>query len=304
MVGEVSKKPPCSVVAEALDHRVGQRARLAEPARVEARLVEGQQRLEQVGVILEVGVEAPAAVLPGAQQPAVGVAQRAEHEVGGAGGGLEVVGSLEHRAGLGQRGDHQGVPGGQALVVEPRPDALRAHLVEAPAPLVEALGRARAAHRDVGALEVAAVGGPEPGDRLVGVRLVPERRAQLVHAPDVELALDALRVGVERREEAALGRAHLAQRPVERLLGDAPEQRLAGHLPAVQVRAREQRVVVEHLLEVGDEPVRVDRVAREAAADLVVHPARVQFRTGAINSISNPQINLSGNLRKNMALMH
>ena len=44
-------------------------------------------------------------------------------------------------------------------------------------------------------------------------------------------------------------------------------------LPAVQVRAGEQRVVVEHLLEVRDGPGRVDGVAGEAAADLVVDPA-------------------------------
>jgi hypothetical protein len=42
----------------------------------------------------------------------------------------------------------------------------------------------------------------------------------------------------------------------------------------VEVRAGEQRIVVEHLLEVGDDPLRVDAVAREAAADLVVHAAR------------------------------
>ena len=42
----------------------------------------------------------------------------------------------------------------------------------------------------------------------------------------------------------------------------------------MQVRPREQRVVVEHLLEVGDLPVGVDRVAREPAADLVVHAPR------------------------------
>jgi hypothetical protein len=41
----------------------------------------------------------------------------------------------------------------------------------------------------------------------------------------------------------------------------------------VQVRAREQRVVVEHLLEVRDDPPRVDAVAGEPAADLVVHAA-------------------------------
>ena len=186
---------------------------------------------------------------------------------------LQVVGALEHRAGVGERRDHQRVPGGEALVVEPRPYALGAHVVEAAPPLVAALGLAGPAHRDVAALEVAAVGGAEPGDRLVGVRQVAQRGAHLLDRPDVELALHALGVRVERRVEAALGAAHLAQGPIERLLGDGPEQRLAGHLPAVQVGAREQRVVVEHLLEVGDQPVRVHRVAREAAAHLVVHPA-------------------------------
>ena len=42
----------------------------------------------------------------------------------------------------------------------------------------------------------------------------------------------------------------------------------------MQVRGREQGVVVEHLLEVRDEPDRVDGVAVEAAAELVVDAAR------------------------------
>ncbi len=41
----------------------------------------------------------------------------------------------------------------------------------------------------------------------------------------------------------------------------------------MQVGARQQGVVVEHLLEVGHEPVPVDRVAGEAAAELVVDAA-------------------------------
>ena len=41
----------------------------------------------------------------------------------------------------------------------------------------------------------------------------------------------------------------------------------------MQVRRREQRVVVQHLLEVRHEPAVVDRVAVEAAAEQVVHPA-------------------------------
>ena len=41
----------------------------------------------------------------------------------------------------------------------------------------------------------------------------------------------------------------------------------------MQIRGHEQRVVVEHLLEVRDQPFAVDGVAVEASADEVVHPA-------------------------------
>ena len=49
--------------------------------------------------------------------------------------------------------------------------------------------------------------------------------------------------------------------------------RAAGGQPAVEVGRDEQGVVVEHLLEVRDEPHGVHAVAVEPAADLVVHPA-------------------------------
>ena len=65
----------------------------------------------------------------------------------------------------------------------------------------------------------------------------------------------------------------LAQQVVEDALGDLAPLLVAGHLPGREVRAREQRVVVEHLLEVRHEPDRVDRVAVEAAAELVVDAA-------------------------------
>ncbi len=45
-------------VAEAGDHRVGERQGLLEPALLEGRFVEGEQGLEQEGVVLQVGVEA------------------------------------------------------------------------------------------------------------------------------------------------------------------------------------------------------------------------------------------------------
>jgi hypothetical protein len=146
---------------------------------------------------------------------------------------------------------------------------------------------------DVLAFEVARLGDAEVGEDLVGVGasagrggargVLRQHGADLGRRPDVELALLALGVGVVGGVEAALGAAHLAQQPVERLLADPPIARVAEHLVAVQVGAGEQAVVVEHLLEVGDLPGRVDRIAGEAAAELVVDAAREHRVEGALD---------------------
>ena len=160
------------------------------------------------------------------------------------------------------------------------------------ADLRQPLGRVAAGLEHVRAvLEVALGGGAEVGDGGLG-ELFAEHLAQLVDGPDVELALDPLGVGVERRAEAALRPAHLAQRPVERLDADLGKALLARHLPGVQVGAGQERVVVEHLLEVRHRPGRVDRVAREAAANLVVDAARghrVQRRRGQLDIAGRQQ---------------
>ena len=233
-------------------------------------------------MVLEVGAETRLAAVVGAQEPAVGVAHLAEQELRAGDGGIAVVGTLERRARVGQGGDHQRVPGGQPLVVERRPHALLARFPQPRLDLIQPLGIRRRAHRCPAALEVGRPGHAEVRERNLGEVVVAERGPHLLGRPDVEAALLALGVGVERRREAALLLAQVAQRPVERLGADAGEERLAGDLEAVQVRARQQRVVVEHLLEVRDHPARVDRVPREPAADLVVHgtgghrPQRVQ----------------------------
>ena len=232
-------------------------------------------------MVLEVGAEAPATAVVGAQQAPVGVAQVAQHELRARHGGVAVVVAAQDGARVGQRGDHQRVPRAQALVVEPGAHPPLAGGVQAALDLGELRRVRRRAHGDVRALEVAPRAHAEvlDGGRA---ELLAERRADLVERPHVVLALDALAVGVQRGGEAALGLAQLAQRPVERLGADPLEQRLAGDLEAVQVRAGEQGVVVEHLLEVRHDPGGVDGVAREAAADLVVdapgghRPQRVQ----------------------------
>ena len=92
--------------------------------------------------------------------------------------------------------------------------------------------------------------------------------------PGVREALDALGVGILRRREAALGQPELAEHVLERLLRNLAVALVAGHQPAVQVRGSEQCVVIQHLLEVRDEPFAVDRIPVEAASEQVVHPAQ------------------------------
>ena len=222
VVGRGGEEAAALGVGEAVEDLVGERARLGEPARVEGRLVEREQRLEQERVVLEVGVEVGAALVVRAQEPPAVVAQVAQHELGGSDRGVAVVRLAEHGAGVGQRGDHQRVPRRQPLVVEPGSHAALAGGQEAGLDLGEPVGVGGGADRDVGALEVARLGHAEVLDRGVGQG--PERLAHLGRRPHVELALDALGVGVERAREPALRLAELAQRPVERLARDALEE--------------------------------------------------------------------------------
>ena len=96
----------------------------------------------------------------------------------------------------------------------------------------------------------------------------------LVLRPGEGEPFDAVRVGVLRGGEPAVGEAQLAEDVVERLLDNRAVASLACDHPCVEVRRGEQRVVVEHLLEVRHEPAVVDGVAMKAAADEVVHGTR------------------------------
>ena len=90
---------------------------------------------------------------------------------------------------------------------------------------------------------------------------------------DVGQALDAVGVGVQRGREPAVRGAEVAQQERGRLVGDPPRQRVAGQPPQLRVDPQQQRVVVEHLLEVRHGPRRVHRVPGEPAGQLVVHAA-------------------------------
>ena len=92
-------------------------------------------------------------------------------------------------------------------------------------------------------------------------------------APDVEFAFLAFAVGIERSCEAAGFSDHFALEPGDRL-GDARcEERLLRFAPDFGEQINQQRIVVEHLFEVRHEPKLIDRIAREAAAEMIVDAA-------------------------------
>src|SRR5258708_30136695 len=79
--------------------------------------------------------------------------------------------------------------------------------------------------------------------------------------PDIEFTFLALGIGIERGTECAVRRGHLADQPIEGLLGTLQKQFVA----VASVGKREQfqnlGVVVEHFLKMRDQPFFIDGVA-------------------------------------------
>ena len=91
--------------------------------------------------------------------------------------------------------------------------------------------------------------------------------------PDVELALLAFGIRIERSGERALTCRHFAREPVYGLPRALPIERRVEARVGDGKQLEKLRVVVEHFLEMRDEPALVDRIARETAAEMVVDAA-------------------------------
>ena len=104
--------------------------------------------------------------------------------------------------------------------------------------------------QDAPPLEVAVQSDPVEVHEQPSVFLA-ERLPYLLRPPNEEFPLFALAVCVLRAIEPAFRRCHLARGIVQRFLHDLPMRLIPSDLVGMKIQSRQQRVVVQHLLEVG-----------------------------------------------------
>ncbi len=228
------------------------------------------------------------------------------------------IGGAEDPAGAGHRRDHQAVPGRQHLVVErrtrPAVARLEQHRPGAGDHVDDVVDRPADARGDVlerrgrveqvlaGELLLRIEGGVAAGLEAEAQRhdarvRLAEQRLDLALRPDVERALGDVRarlprrfgrdaVGVLGRIEAAAGVGQIAIDVDQGVVGDRGEQRIGRRLRRFDQREHELRLVVEHLLEVRHAPALVDRVAMEAAADVIADSALGHRREGGDDHVA------------------
>jgi len=131
--------------------------------------------------------------------------------------------------------------------------------------------------------------------REYGVFLWRERLLHRLAIPNVEAALVAFRVGVQAGVECAVTArvgvtAQLTQQPFHGTLDGVSEQPLTGRGRRLGVDREQQRVVVQHLLEMRYFPARVHRIAAEAPSELVEQAAFRHARQAQRGHVQRLQI--------------
>ena len=137
-----------------------------------------------------------------------------------------------------------------------------------------------------------------------------QRAPNLVFRPDEESSLLAFGVGIGGGIESAGFIGHLTQNVVTGFSRNPGEIGARGDLECFQIGPDQQRIVVEHLFEVGHEPPRIGRVAMKSAADLIVqssprhllqghggHLERVDITGAVVVAQEQPHRNVGRKLR-------
>ena len=220
-----------------------------------------------------------------ATQHAITMHHLAEEELAVAQSQGAEVGVVERAGRFGKAAQHQSIPPCQDLLVPRRPHAFLSRVVQdASGPFHRRAQFVRRdsllpRHRvwitrhveDVPALEVAA-GRHSPVDPEQG-SILTQQGVELSGIPHVVATFVPFGIGVEGGVESPIRRGHLARQPTEGVVRHATCFGIARGLPEMRAEPHEQCIVVQHLLEVRHQPLRIHGVAREPAADLIVDAA-------------------------------
>src|SRR5690242_18455187 len=107
----------------------------------------------------------------------------------------------------------------------------------------------------------------------------------LVLGPNVEFSFLALAVGIFGRVEPSFRICHIANDVLECLFGNPSVKRKFSLLICVEINSSEQRIVVEHLFEMRNEPTRINRVTCEASAQMIVHSPARHLLQGSLDDV-------------------
>jgi hypothetical protein len=115
--------------------------------------------------------------------------------------------------------------------------------------------------------------------------LSSEEIANLLRGPHVELSFPSYLSGILRRVKSPLRGPHLG----EKILKGPSGHRSIPLIPCLKkplhINRNEQRVVIEHLLEMRNQPLRIDRIAVETSPQLVKDPSTRHRIKGGHNSL-------------------
>ena len=125
------KETPIPWIAKLLDDDLTKPHRLVNPVFIEARLVERDQGIGDIGIVVQKTIHLGRACPPAVKESSIRAAHRLQHETGSTGRRLEVLLVIQDACRAGHAVDHQAIPACQHLVVLARPDPLVADLQQA-----------------------------------------------------------------------------------------------------------------------------------------------------------------------------
>ena len=116
------------------------------------------------------------------------------------------------------------------------------------------------------------IGNIVAGTESAGIFCVLEDGLDLCRRPDEKLSFDSFRIRIRCGIESSGKVGHLPENIIEHFRRDLAIGGLFRDLIGFQVGPCQEGIVVEHLLEMGDQPALVGGVPCEPATDMIVDP--------------------------------